>query len=314
MNVDADGKHSEQSVKSRMKAHFARMKKNFAAVRQVLSRRKVREERLHVPLTTGFRPQDVLAVFLLTVGAAIVLLDIPTFPWLQSLPHAYREGFSFVTDFGKAHWILWSTGLFCIGMTLLDWERLTFRVKMSLITAWTYCAFIFVTVAGSGVLVLIFKWIIGRARPKFYEELGPVYFDVLGFNGSFTSFPSGHSTTVAAMATALALIFPTWLWLIVVCAFWLAFSRIMVGAHYPSDVVAGTLLGVTFTMICARWLARRGVGFKMSGGNWPKPLISPFSAKICARSVWRLFRGRLALYKAVTTERDPSDLPSEMAP
>lgn len=271
---------------------LARMRGNMRRAAILLSGRKGRAMQNRDPLPPGQRPQDILAVLLLTVGIAVVAFDIPTYPWLQSLPGEYRSAFRAVTDFGKADWILISTGVTCLFLLALDAGRYAFRLRMSIGSIFTYSAFIFYSVAATGLLAIAFKWSLGRARPKLYEEVGPVRFDFLAFDGTFTSFPSGHSTTVAALATSLAFIFPAYRWLIIAAAFWLAFSRVMVGAHYPSDVIAGTLLGMTFTFFTVRALARRRIGFHLSAAGKIEPNMNVRSASACVRAVWQVLRGQ----------------------
>ncbi|MES0808702.1 phosphatase PAP2 family protein [Roseibium sp. SCPC15] len=271
---------------------LARMRGNVRRAAMLYAGRKERATHNVDPLPPGQRPQDILAILLLTVGIAVVAFDVPTYPWLRSLPGEYRSAFRAFTDFGKADWILLSTGITCLALLALDAGRYAFRLRMAIGAVFTYAAFIFYSVAATGLLAIAFKWTLGRARPKLYEEVGPVRFDFLAFDGTYTSFPSGHSTTVAALATALAFIFPTYRWLIIVAAFWVAFSRVMVGAHYPSDVIAGTLLGMAFTFFTVRSMAHRRIGFHISSSGKIEPNMNLRSAKACMRAVWQVLRGQ----------------------
>jgi undecaprenyl-diphosphatase len=57
------------------------------------------------------------------------------------------------------------------------------------------------------------------------------------------SFPSGHSITAFAVATPLMLQYPSLLSGLLFCAVSIALSRIMLGLHFLSDVIAGCVLG-----------------------------------------------------------------------
>ena len=77
------------------------------------------------------------------------------------------------------------------------------------------------------------------------------------------SFPSGHAANNFALATVLALFFRRWGWLYFVVAALVAYSRIYVGSHYPSDVVVGAVLaaGLSFLAVAiAEALWRRWGG------------------------------------------------------
>jgi len=78
---------------------------------------------------------------------------------------------------------------------------------------------------------------------------------------SSTSFPSGHSASAFAFATAVSRDNP---WLAIAIQFLaggVAYSRVHTGVHYPGDTVAGALIGAgtgqTVSSLLDRYLARR---------------------------------------------------------
>lgn len=66
---------------------------------------------------------------------------------------------------------------------------------------------------------------------------------VVGLRTTDASFPSGHSASSFAAATALASFYPTTAPLVYTLATGVAMSRVHLGHHFPSDVVAGSVIG-----------------------------------------------------------------------
>jgi len=105
--------------------------------------------------------------------------------------------------------------------------------------AWLICAALGPVAIGLNYFV---KLIVRRPRPVL-EGLPP-----LGGAPSSLSFPSAHATASFAVATAMTRVEP-WGALAFVLAFALALGRPYLGMHYPSDVVAGALLGIALGLI-----------------------------------------------------------------
>ena len=98
------------------------------------------------------------------------------------------------------------------------------------------------TVVAAGILSQVIKHIIGRPRPKVMDALGLT----LGpsITPGFDAFPSGHATSAFAFAYALCSFYPWMRYPLYAYAVLVSISRIYVGAHFPSDVFAGMVLGI----------------------------------------------------------------------
>jgi membrane-associated phospholipid phosphatase len=105
--------------------------------------------------------------------------------------------------------------------------------------SWLICALLGPFAIGLNYAV---KLAVRRPRPVL-EGLPP-----LGGAPSSLSFPSAHATSSFAVATAMTRVDPLG-GLAFVLAFALALGRPYLGMHYPSDVLAGAVLGVLLGLI-----------------------------------------------------------------
>ena len=84
------------------------------------------------------------------------------------------------------------------------------------------------------------------------------------------SFPSGHAAIAFMAATFLSARYPRWSPAFYVLAVMIGLTRIYLGLHYPSDVLAGALIGtVTAAVVLAvaRRLGRTGGWVRWPGGR-----------------------------------------------
>src|SRR5437870_5650386 len=110
---------------------------------------------------------------------------------------------------------------------------------------------------GAGLLADIAKLCVCRARPRTVDLSTATFFST--FHGWFPflsagsagqSFPSGHATTAAGLAFTLAMIYPRGRWGFAVLALTASVSRVIVHAHFPTDVAVGIVLGVGWAFAC----------------------------------------------------------------
>ena len=192
------------------------------------------------------------AAVVAVLGTGVALSWAPQLGWDAAVSRALYAG-----DDRSA----WTSGLLetltAPGLSVVRWlvfapvVVLLLRAGRGRVAAW-----VTISVVGVGPVNAGLKELFGRVRPGFAEG-GAQY-------GSL-SFPSGHSAGVACLVTtALLLAGPRlapvarrwWTAAGVVLVLLVGCTRMWLGVHYLSDVLAGWAVGVGWTLLVAGWGAR----------------------------------------------------------
>lgn len=124
---------------------------------------------------------------------------------------------------------------------------------------------IFATLIGGFLLTLLFWGLSQRPRP---EEVR-----LLLSSPPFPSYPSGHTVAAFGTATVIALAYRKahWWLLLFGGAALIAYSRLYLGAHYPSDVLAGMILGIGTGAACyGLFMSQQPYPQRLSWLLWPQ--------------------------------------------
>lgn len=210
------------------------------------------------------------AVVWLTVGLAVSALVIWAF---AELADGVVEGESRRFDRAVLLWIHahspeWLDGPMRL-VTALGYGQVVLPLLAAVVFAfylkgWTLSAtLLLVSTVGGSLLTALLKAVFGRARPELFES---------GYAASFYSFPSGHAAVAVGFYGTLTLILAYRLrgfarWAVVASGVLLVlligFSRLYLGVHYPTDVLAGFLAAplwvISVGVVYVVWLSVRGL-------------------------------------------------------
>ena len=135
-----------------------------------------------------------------------------------------------------------------IGAHGIVWFVLALAVALSLRNAWAFVVVAAAVLAADGVASIV-KVAVGESRPHEPDPLVAIPHS--------HSFPSGHTATAFAGATALSLLYPRGAPVFYVLAAAIAYSRLYLGVHFPLDVVGGAVIGAVTALLLLAAVRRR---------------------------------------------------------
>ena len=197
-----------------------------------------------------------LTVFLILISYFFLDRDVATF-FLANID-TYEPIGDTISIVGESHWYL-ATGL--LGFLFFKYykknrlyeQRFLFLLYINLF---------------SGIISLLLKWLFSRIRPwglrpghdeygflafqnwdmPFLEKMKYHFYTLFESPTTYSSFPSGHTTTVFAVVTYLSILFPKYIYLWLSLAVVVAGSRILANDHFISDLFAGAMIGTVATL------------------------------------------------------------------
>ena len=191
----------------------------------------------------------------------------------QALPPAIVAFNERITDFGTFAWMIYGSGSITIVAYILHRVSRSAGFSSKTKTAWRLALYFLVTIGSASALVHLLKLVIGRARPELYLDHGAHSLMPFANEWLFESFPSGHSAAVGSFFGAFAMLAPRLRIFFALGALTIGVTRVVVGAHYPSDVAAGLLLGLWVALMTAFVFAQRNWLFRLDEQGWPRPKV-----------------------------------------
>jgi membrane-associated phospholipid phosphatase len=135
-------------------------------------------------------------------------------------------------------------------------------------------AFIFLAVALSGIANSLIKCLVGRSRPNLLLAEHIYGFKPFATQYNYTSFPSGHANTAAALFYALYLIRDRYWYIYIPIAVAIILSRVVLGSHFLSDVIFGSYLAVIVTSLLRTAFDKKKVEISTADMNTSSPINS----------------------------------------
>ena len=163
------------------------------------------------------------------MGSFLYSIDVAVFRWInEGWSSPFLDGFfKFITNYHH-----FEIAILALLLGMLVWGGKKAR--------WVVAGLVVTVFLTDQISAHVIKELFDRVRPC--NALAGVL--TPDDKPSSYSFPSSHATNLGGSMTLLTLAYPPCIWVCSLAAFLVGLSRIYLGVHYPSDVLAGWVLGM----------------------------------------------------------------------
>ncbi len=154
-----------------------------------------------------------------------------------------KKFFVGITDLGDSLWYFLFFILLLFVSYLMKVSQIISAEKYFYLKKFSIFSFSYLLLVG--LITQIIKHLVGRPRPNHSQLDGGFEFNFFTTESSFHSFPSGHSSTIIAITIIVSLTIPNLRYFFYFCGFLIALSRVVVEAHFLTDVVGGLLVAIS---------------------------------------------------------------------
>ena len=173
-----------------------------------------------------------------------------------------KKFFVGITELGDSLWyflILTLVFLFsfiCVKLKKISYKNYNFLKNFSI--------FGFIYLFLVGLITQLLKHTLGRPRPNHTDYSDNFTLSFFSYDSAFHSFPSGHSSTIVAVVLMAILLLPSLRMFFYIFGFLISISRVVVGAHFITDVVAGAVVAIMLYKVLLSFIKKRNPKFSMN--------------------------------------------------
>ena len=153
-----------------------------------------------------------------------------------------KDFFVKITELGDSFWYFLICFLIFLVSFLAKKAGLLSLKNYSYFKSFSVFSFVYLLLVGA--ITQTIKHVVGRPRPNYTGSDGGYEFNFFTTDSAFHSFPSGHSSTIMAVTLIASLTLPRLKIFFYIFGLLIALSRVVVGAHFITDVIAGSLVAI----------------------------------------------------------------------